>query len=134
MVGIKMDLQKQVRFLREAILPFQSEYIGSKLYLEGIAGKFGPGYGFIEAQAYHGLLRWLKPERVIEIGSGISTYCATQAARLNAADTGHSTEIICIEPYPTSFLQASKDIRLIRSRVEEVSPEFFECLREGDLL
>src|SRR5690242_8485539 len=69
MAGINMDLQEQVRFLRESILPFQSEYIGSKLYLEGMAGGFGPGYGFIEAQAYHGVLRWLKPQRVIEIGS-----------------------------------------------------------------
>lgn len=134
MAGVEMDLEDQIRFLRNSILPFQSEYLGSKTYLEGVEGGFGPGYGFIEAQAYHGILRWLKPRRVIEIGSGVSTYCAIEAVRLNARETGQRAEIICIEPNPTPFIRASKEIRLLPTGVEDVPPEFFESLGEGDLL
>lgn len=134
MAGIKMNLEEQVRFLHHSILPFQPEYIGGTTYLEGSQGGFGPGYGFIEAQAYHGVLRWLKPRRVVEIGSGVSTYCAIEAAKLNTRETGRPPEIICIEPNPTAFIQASRDIQLVPTRAEEVPTEFFESLGEGDLL
>jgi len=134
MPGIEMDLEEQIRFLRDSILPFQSEYVGSKIYLEGLQGEFGPGYGFIEAQAYHAILRWLKPRRVIEVGSGVSTHCAIEAAKLNARETGQRAEIVCIEPNPTPFIRASRAIQLIPSRVEDVPIELFESLGDGDLL
>ena len=95
MTGIKMDLDEQVDFLHSHILPFQSEYLGGKIYLDGMQSGYGPGYGFIEAQAYHGVLRWLKPRRVVEIGSGVSAHCAIEATNQNARDTGQRAEIIC---------------------------------------
>jgi methyltransferase family protein len=134
MAGIEMQLEEQIGFLRHSILPFQSEYLGGKTYLEGTQGGLGPGYGFIEAQAYHGVLRWLKPRRVIEIGSGVSTHCAIEAGKLNARETGELAEIVCIEPHPSAYIRASKEIRLISNGVEEVPTQFFESLGDGDLL
>jgi len=134
MVGVEMDLDEQIRFLRDNILPFQSEYLGNKTYIDGTRGGFGPGFGFIEAQAYHGVLRSLKPKRVVEIGSGVSTYCAIAASRLNQKETGRATELICIEPNPSRFLLETKDVSLKVSPVEEVPFSFFEPLGEGDLL
>jgi hypothetical protein len=134
MPGIEMELEEQIQFLQDSILPFQSEYVGNKIYLEGLRGGFGPGYGFIEAQAYHAILRWLKPRRVIEVGSGVSTHCAIEAAKLNARETGQRAEIVCIEPNPSPFIRGSREIRLIPNRVEDVPTEFFESLGDGDLL
>jgi hypothetical protein len=134
MVGVRMDLGEQVAFLRETVLPFQSEFLGNRTYIEGTRGGFGPGFGFIEAQAYHGMLRSLKPKRIVEVGSGVSTYCAITATKLNERDTGKSAELICIEPNPSEFIRKTKDISLKVSPVEDVPFEFFESLGEGDLL
>lgn len=134
MAGIDMQLDKQIGFLQDSVLPFQSEYRGAKTYLEATQGGLGPGYGLIEAQAYHGIMRWLKPRRVVEIGSGVSTYCAIEAGKLNASETGRHPEILCVEPHPSAFIRQSRDIRLIPTGVEDVAIEFFESLGDGDLL
>jgi predicted O-methyltransferase YrrM len=133
MVGIDMNLSEQIEFLRRMILPFQSEYRANKAYLEGVQGGFG-GYGPIEAQAYHGLLRALKPRRVIEIGAGVSTHCAMVATAINALETGHAAEIICIEPNPNPFIRTCKNIVLMPQKVEHVAVDFFASLGPGDLL
>jgi hypothetical protein len=134
MTGVDMNLDEQVRFLRESVLPFQSEYLGNKTYLKGTKAGFGPGYGFIEAQAYHGILRFLKPKQVIEVGSGVSTYCAIEATALNARETGQLARIVCIEPNPSPFIQSSTAIHLMGTSVEDVPLEFFESLGAGDVL
>jgi Methyltransferase domain len=134
MPGVTMDLDEQINFLRDKIAPFQSEYLGNKTYIDGTRSGFGPGFGFLEAQAYHGFLRSMKPKRIIEVGSGVSTHCAIAATKANASETGEATEIICIEPNPSPFIRESRDITVKANRVEEVPVELFESLSEGDLL
>jgi len=136
MIGVKCDLDSQVAFLRDMVKPFEPEYRGNKAFLEGAAKGFGLGYGYIEAQCYHGVLRSLKPARIIEVGSGVSTYCAMQAGALNA-QTGPAPKITCIEPYPSKFLlKTAQDanITLIKSPVELVDPNIFLELESGDFL
>ncbi len=52
-----------------------------------------------DAMAYYCLVRWLRPRRIVEIGSGFSTLVADAAIRKNG-----SGEIVCIEPNPRPFL------------------------------
>lgn len=133
MAGIDVDIAAQAARLQEIVAPFEPEFRGNEALHEGIAKGFGPGFGYVEAQCLHGLLRWLKPKRILEVGSGVSTHCSVRATARNAAD-GSAAEITCIEPYPSEYLRQSGNIRLIAKKVQEAPPSTFESLQRGDLL
>lgn len=133
MTGIEVDIEQQATRLRESVQPFEPEYRLNGPYKEGMTKGFGPGYGYIEAQCLHGVLRWLKPKRVIEVGSGVSTYCTLKAVELNAAE-GHPAEITCVEPFPSSYIRDNPKINLIPRKVEELDPAEFDKLEHGDFL
>jgi predicted O-methyltransferase YrrM len=133
MCGIDVDIAQQAAKLQSTVGPFEPEYRGNLAMKQAAAEGFGPGFGYIEAQCLHGVVRWLKPKRIIEVGSGVSTYCAVSAARRNAAE-GRPAEITCIEPYPSTYLRSSGDIRLISRKVQELAQSEFDILESGDLL
>jgi hypothetical protein len=85
--GVSVNLDGQVNNLKNICLPYQKEYAGNKVYQEGVAKHFGPGYGYIEAQALHAIIRFYKPKRIIKVGSGVSTYCMLNAQERNMEDT-----------------------------------------------
>ena len=132
--GVDIDLGEQVENLRKICLPFQSEYQGNRAYLSAINQRYGPGYGYIEAQAFHGILRSIKPRRLIEVGSGVSTYCALQALQKNREESGSDFSVTCIEPYPSDTLKATPDVELISDFVQKVPIETFSNLKENDIL
>jgi hypothetical protein len=131
MLGIDLDLDRQEQSLREMVKPFEVEYRGNTAYNFAVGGLFGPGFGYIEAQALHGVIRSLKPRRIVEIGSGVSTYCMLEAIKRNGS--GHQTEVTCIEPYPRPWL-GQAPVKLIRNQLQEVPAETFSALQHGDLL
>jgi hypothetical protein len=136
MIGIDVSVQSQAVLLKEMVKPFEPEYRGNKTFLEGTSGGFGPGFGYIEAQCFHGVLRSLKPRKIIEVGSGVSTYCAMKAIALNP-QSEKATQITCIEPYPSEFLAKTAKtyaIELIKSPVQNLGPDIFLDLGAGDLL
>lgn len=133
MPGIHVDLDAQLAYLSEACSPYQFEYAGNKHYLEGQSQHFGPGYGAIEAQALHGMVRHIKPARIVEVGSGVSTYCMSKALALNKRE-GRPGRITSIEPYPSDALKALPDIELLAQPVQRTAMSTFTSLGEGDLL
>ena len=133
MTGIDVDIGRQVSRLQDIVRPFVSEYRDNATYKEGAAKGFGPGFGYVEAQALHGVLRWLKPKSMIEVGSGVSTHCAVKALALNASE-GRPGRITCIEPYPSDYLKSSPAIDLVPSKVEDIDPAMFDQLGDGDIL
>jgi hypothetical protein len=75
-------------------------------------------------------------ETTIEIGSGVSTSCLLHASALNELE-GHHIQITCIEPNPSSFLHSIRSggkIDLLESPVQNLDPDFFIRLEDGDLL
>lgn len=132
--GISVNLDEQVDNLKAICLPYQKEYLGNKTYLEAVTNYFGAGYGFIEAQALHSVIRYYKPKRIIEVGGGISTYCMSKALELNLDHTGISSTITCIEPYPSDRLKQMAKVNLIRQQVQTVPIELFQELDQNDLL
>ncbi|NOT54820.1 MAG: class I SAM-dependent methyltransferase [Deltaproteobacteria bacterium] len=115
-------------------MPFQNEYAGNQTYREAVERHFGPGYGYIEAQALHGVMRHYHPRRVIEVGSGVSTYCMLKALELNEQETGQTFNLTCVEPYPSKPLRALGRAKLIQAPVQTVPFENFKELASGDLL
>jgi hypothetical protein len=130
--GVAVDLDRQLTFLRTQLAPYEPEYRGAAAFRQACSGAFGPGYGYIESQALHGFIRATRPARVIEIGSGVSTYCMLQALAANATE-GSPGRITCIEPYPSAWLREAP-VQLIVSRVEDIPLATFDALRPGDLL
>jgi predicted O-methyltransferase YrrM len=135
MIGLDMDVSIQTKNLREIVAPYEPEYRGNAAYKEAATKEFGPGFGYIEAQCLHGVLRAFKPAQIYEIGSGVSTYCTLRAIELNENE-GFRTEMTCVEPNPSNFIRAiSRDrITLVKAPVQALAPEFFRSLNAGDFL
>ncbi|HEX2024429.1 MAG TPA: class I SAM-dependent methyltransferase [Acidimicrobiales bacterium] len=108
--------------LREAGDPEDGEYYA-------LNGQFPP----LDAWALEGMLRHLRPRRMIEVGSGYSSLIAAQVNR-EFLDGG--MDFVCIEPYPRAFLSAGVAGigELIVAKVEDVPLERFQALDRGDVL
>lgn len=132
--AIFIDLKEQSQNLKNICLPYQREYLGNKIYKEGVMKLYGPGYGYIEAQALHGVIRHYKPKKIIEVGSGVSTYCMLNALDMNEKETGTSTLLSCIEPFPSDILKKTTKINLISKKVQTVLFDLFLELEANDLL
>jgi len=133
--GVAVDLDAQVRNLEAICLPYQSEYAGNPAYTHAVEHGFGPGYGYVEAQALHAVVRSLKPRRVIEVGSGVSTWCLLHALAMNREETGREFSLTCVEPHPSRHLRGLAGIRLLEQEVQRLSyAEGFAELGAGDLL
>ena len=137
-VGIDMHGDEQVALLDE-ISHYKSEYdrfpanpTGDPTEYYYVNGKFGA----VDGGMLYGLLRHFKPKRMLEVGSGNSTILATQAYKLNEAETGIRTEHTVIDPYPHATVAAGLPgiDRLIPSRVQDVPMEEFTRLEDGDFL
>jgi predicted O-methyltransferase YrrM len=92
-----------------------------------------PNFSELDAWALQGMLRYLRPRRVIEVGSGWSSLVT---ARVNREHFQGSTEVTCIEPYPPDFLAGGVAGigRLIEAPVQNVPLETFARLDAGDVL
>ncbi len=134
MPGVSMPLEEQAHNLRSICLPYQNEYAGNRIYREASSREFGAGYGYVEAQALHAVVRYYKPRRVVEVGSGVSTRCILNALEMNESETGQSSAITCIEPYPSARLGGLPGISLLRQKVQTVPFEIFTRMQAGDLL
>lgn len=137
LTGLDIDLDAQTDNLRSICLPFANEYADNRVYREAVEKKLGPGYGPIEAQALHGVLRRFRPRLVIEIGSGVSTSCIQHALSLNHAEDGREAQHTCIDPFPSAHLRAKdgfQGVTLIDEPVQDIDPAVFDALGENDLL
>ncbi len=132
--GLSINLDEQVNNLRTICLNYRSEYVGNKVFKEAISKMAMLEYGYIEAQALHSVIRYYKPRKIIEIGSGISTYCMLAALDLNKRETGQNAELTCIEPYRSDRLKTLIGIKLIPEIVQSIPFEVFTELQAGDML
>lgn len=91
----------------------------------------------VDGEMLYCMIRHVKPRRIVEIGSGNSTYLMAQAIRVNKqTDGAYDCELIAIEPHPNRILQAGFPglTMLIPKRVQDVALEKFCNLQENDIL
>ena len=133
--GVKADLDEQTKNLMNICMPHQPEYDGNETYRYAVDQAFGPGYGYIEAQALYAVLRYYKPKRIIEVGSGVSTWCMLNALKTNKKEHNSDCQITCIDPYPSIKIKSIPEIDLIEKQVQTVSfDDAFSALAANDLL
>lgn len=133
LVGVRFDLQElkqQFGYLVKKHLtecpPYQEHHALKD------AG-FGPGIPWVDAMTLYAMVRHYKPSQVVEVGSGLSTYYASLAAKKNATERCE-TNIHCIEPYPFDKLRTINGIRLTESLLQAVDISLFSALNSGDIL
>lgn len=139
LIGIDMNEQYQLRFLSEISLRFREEYerfprektqSPHQYYLNNDT------FESVDAEILYCMIRHFRPKKVIEIGSGNSTYLSAQAILKNEEETGHKAELTAIEPYPNEVLRSGFPglSKLIRAKVEDIDLLEFHQLEENDIL
>ena len=87
-----------------------------------------------DAEYLYNIVRYFKPNRIIEIGSGNSTLMVRNALTANKIDNPNYTcNHICIEPYEQPWLEKI-EVELIREKVENIDKAFFQKLESRDIL
>jgi predicted O-methyltransferase YrrM len=84
-----------------------------------------------DAALLYAMVRHLRPQRIVEIGSGWSTTVTARAVR----DGGLTTHLTCIDPHPRDFLSAIPQVAELRvEKVEHTPIEVFTRLGPRDVL
>lgn len=136
--GIELNGPSQLAFLDEVCHRFRGEYesfprdpTGTPYQYYLHQGSFGP----VDAEVLYCMIRYRRPRRLIEVGSGFSTFVAAAAVVMNSTE-GHPAELVAIDPYPIEVLRHGfPGLGQLRSEpVQNVELDLFTSLSENDIL
>ncbi len=91
----------------------------------------------VDCEVLYSMVRHYKPSKIIEIGSGFSTFVTAQAIRKNQEiDPDYECEFISIEPFPNDILKDGVPglSRLIEKDLQEIPITEFTSLGDNDIL
>ena len=140
--GVNLNEEKQQDLLSHFVTNFKSEYDNfpvkqskeAKPYEYYLSNEY---FGPVDSEILYSMIRYFKPRRIIEIGSGFSTYCSAKAILRNySLDNNYNCELIAIEPYPKNILIKGFPglKKLIPKEVQNVPITEFTKLKENDIL
>lgn len=132
LTGIKYDLNEMKDLLKQILSDYLDEFRQIPPYRDLQKEGFGLGYTPVDALTLYLMIRHIKPSRYIEVGSGLSTYYCSLAAKKNAEE-GFPLEIVCIEPYPFKNLYSIPNIEVIAKEVQDVDLSLFAKLEQNDV-
>ncbi len=129
--GIRFDLDEQVAWIERHLAEAMREFA------TGSSGAYtvdNASYGRVGADLLHGVVRGLKPRRIVELGSGHSTLIMAAAAERNRAE-GAETELRTFDPYPSVAKPGLPGLAALEAvRAQDVPLEVFTSLEQGDVL
>ncbi|GET40266.1 class I SAM-dependent methyltransferase [Microseira wollei] len=128
------DLQSQLSFVKECCSEeLQERLKKGDIYAHACAENGEPGFGLVEADFLFCFIYSKRPKRIIQVGCGVSTSVMLLASQ----ESDYKPEIICIEPYPTEFLQKSDKmgkITLIPEKAQKISLDILTNLGDEGML
>ena len=132
-VGIRWRLDDQVELVRR--LAGTRDELADVPRGDRSPGLFAWGngsFGAMDAISYYGLVRELKPKRVIEVGAGWSSLLLARALEAN----GGQAEVTLVEPYPNMKVlgELPPGWKLERTIVQKAPLDLFRSLEAGDVL
>lgn len=138
LIGIDMNEQYQLSLLDSFASKYRHEYESFPRRKTKIPYQYfthNTSFSTINGEILYCMIRNFKPKKVLEIGSGNSTYVSAQAILKNKQEN-HEGELIAIEPYPKPTLERGFPglTRLIKNNLQEVPISEFESLQENDIL
>jgi hypothetical protein len=93
-----------------------------------------PNFGSGDAEIWFHVIRYFRPARIIEIGSGYSTRMAQLAIEtMRQSDASYRCEHVCIEPYEMPWLE-QLNVHVIRNKLEDCDVNMFKTLGQNDIL
>ena len=125
MHGIDLRMDAAASLLTADLAPFIAEATNHG------AGEFlSP-----DAEVLHAMVRWAKPRRILEIGSGGSTEILDAACTRNSAD-GHPVEYSVYDPYASDRVEsgALRHARVVPLAAQNVPESAFTELASQDIL
>lgn len=137
LVGLEINEQK-IQSLLSELDPYITEFRESvpnfqtgdeTLFL--INGSFMA----VDAHIYYSFIRYFKPKKIIEIGSGRSTLFAAKANQINEGIEAIKPYLIALDPYPPEYLNNNAHIsEIIPQKLQEIDVTFFANLQKNDIL
>ena len=130
--SINLNEQNQLKLLEN--FNFKNELIELDLNKGSKDFNFYFGNGSFEkgdAEIYYQIIRYFKPKKIIEVGSGHSTLIAMEAIKKNK-DHNIDTTIKCIEPFENKWLE-NLNLEIIRKPLEQLDLNWNEELNENDI-
>lgn len=134
--GININKEEQLKYLK-LISNYYKDFIYKKNNIEGYRYQIeNPNFGFYAAVALFGMLRNIKPKKLIEVGSGWSS-CLTLDT--NEKFFNNEIDLTFIEPYPNLLYDIIKEedknhINVVDSKIQDIDVNFFKELGENDIL
>jgi hypothetical protein len=132
--GIEFNLNKQLKNL--SYLTYANELIQLNLEKKSHNYEFEIQNKFFEhgdAEIYYQIIRYFKPKKILEVGSGYSTLIALEAIKKNQETNQVCCDITCVEPYENNWLN-KLNIKILRKRIEEIKEDYYLSLKSGDIL
>ena len=126
--GIHFDLDEQVAWIEQNLAGAMREFAPPAAVIDNAS------YGRVGADLLHGVVRGLKPRRIVELGSGHSTLFMAAAAERNRAE-GVETELRTFDPYPSVARPGLPGLAALEAvRAQDVPLDVFTALEDGDVL
>jgi predicted O-methyltransferase YrrM len=138
LIGINMNENVQLEYIDLFTNLYKSEYKSFSRYKTNIPFQYythNPSFSTINGEVLYCMIRHFKPNKVLEIGSGNSTFVSAYALEKNKLEN-HTGELISIEPYPKSILKQGFPglSELIEKNLQDVELSLFENLSTNDIL
>jgi len=128
------DVDQQLAFVRDCVNDSARTLMREENIYESACRENGEaGFGPVEAEFLFCFVARHRPQRVIQVGAGVSTAVLLHASRI----CNYHPAVTCIDPLPRKYLKESSRhgrITLIARKAQEVDPSLFAELGPGDLL
>lgn len=140
LVGIDINEKKQLEILSLFVSKFKNEYDKFPRHKTSVPYEYyvkNNSFESVDGEILYCMIRYFKPKKIFEIGSGFSTYLSAQAILKNRAeDKDYECELVAIDPYPNKILMAGFPglSKLIPKKVQDIPLSEFKKLCENDIL
>ena len=134
--GIDLNAHEQLNLL-DSFEPFYGELPFTDEKIEGLRFYYkNDYYNYSDAILLYCMIRYLKPQQIVEIGSGFSSSVTLDT---NERFMGKSINCVFIEPYPARLESLLKNddkenITIHKNRLQEIPIEIFGELNKNDIL
>ena len=139
MVGIDINEKNQLKLLSLFSSRFKEEYrrlpnnktkVPHQYFLNNIT------FGSVDGEILYCMLRYFKPSRILEIGSGNTTYLSVQSIQKNFEEGSPKCVLTSVEPYPNTILREGFPglSKLVSKKVQDLPISEFTILEENDVI
>ena len=136
MHGIDLGIDRALDLLEGELRAFLEEFSGPRGPLAGGYQMPNSFYGSLDSAVLHAIVRWRRPARVVELGSGNSSLLIAHALECNRAD-GFETRYQIFDPFPFhggGRVPAPASAEVSAVAAQRVPLAAFEELGESDVL